>query len=372
MAVAPLKRAPRVLVLGTVLGQPQGGVRRHNAEILPRAARLLAESGGSLAVLAGREAPAFDLPGVELLRGRAPARPVVLRAALEARECARALAEAARDGRPFDVVHTAHLPPPDCQVPLTMLAHDLRGLDPRVSSMPRRLAARTAYARAKRVATAWMVVSEAMGRELEELLGVPTERVHLVGNGGDHFAPLPRAAGADAPILAVGHVERRKNLELLLRALALDPSLPNLLVHGEAKDGEDERLRALAGHLGVAARVEWRGTVAEVELAALYARAGVVCVPSRVEGFSLVALEAQLAGAPLCVSDIPALAEIAPRAARFAPDDAAGCARALRAELSRTPDELRAARELAARRTWDACARRLVDGWAAAAARGRA
>ena len=372
MAFAPLKRAPRVLVLGTVLGQPQGGVRRHNAELLPRAARLLAEGGGSLAVLCGREAPACDLPGVELLPGSAPARPVVLRAALEARECTRALRAAESDGRPFDLVHTAHLPPPDCQLPLTLLVHDLRGLDARVASMPRRLAARTAYARAKRAAALWMVVSAAVGREVASLLGVPEQRIHLVGNGGDHFAPLPRSARSDAPILVVGHIERRKNLEVLLRALALDQSLPRLVVHGAAKDDEDQRLRALAESLGVAARIEWRGIVAESDLPVLYAQAGVVCVPSFVEGFSLVALEAQLAEAPLCAADIPALAEIAPRASRFAPDDAAGCARALRAELRRDPAESSEARQIAAERTWDACARRLVDGWALAAAGARA
>ena len=36
-----LKRAPHVLVLGSVLGQPKGGVWRHNRELLPRVARLL-------------------------------------------------------------------------------------------------------------------------------------------------------------------------------------------------------------------------------------------------------------------------------------------------------------------------------------------
>jgi glycosyltransferase involved in cell wall biosynthesis len=372
MAVAGLKRAPRVLVLGAVLGQPMGGVRRHNAEILPRAARLLAERGGALAVLAGREPPAFDLPGVEVLPGSTPARPVVLRAALEARECARALREAERAGRPFDLVHTAHLPPPDCQVPLTVLAHDLRGLDPRVSTMPRRLAARTAYARARRRAALWMVVSEAVGRDIADLLAVPPERIHLVGNGGDHFAPLPRAAAAGAPILVVGHVERRKNLEVVLRALAVDPALPRLVVHGAAKDGEDQRLSALARQLGVDGRVEWRGVAAESELPGLHAAAGVVCVPSFVEGFSLVALEAQLAEAPLCVADIPALAEIAPLAGRFAPEDAEACARALRAELARPPRDLREARRRAAPRTWDACAERLVEGWTRAVAPGPA
>ena len=38
---ARVSGAPRVLVSGVVLDQPMGGVRRHNAELLPRAAELL-------------------------------------------------------------------------------------------------------------------------------------------------------------------------------------------------------------------------------------------------------------------------------------------------------------------------------------------
>ena len=57
-----MKGAPRVLVSGVVLGQPMGGVRRHNAELLPRAAALLSEAGGELVVMEGREPVAFELP----------------------------------------------------------------------------------------------------------------------------------------------------------------------------------------------------------------------------------------------------------------------------------------------------------------------
>ena len=44
------RRAARVLIAGALLGQPPGGVRRHNNELLPRAARALQERGGRLAV----------------------------------------------------------------------------------------------------------------------------------------------------------------------------------------------------------------------------------------------------------------------------------------------------------------------------------
>ena len=57
-----MTRAPRVLVSGVVLGQPMGGVRRHNAELLPRAARLCAAEGGAVDVLEGRSRVELDLP----------------------------------------------------------------------------------------------------------------------------------------------------------------------------------------------------------------------------------------------------------------------------------------------------------------------
>src|SRR6185295_4411823 len=74
------RAAPRVLVLGTLFGQPMGGVRRHNAELLPRAAKLLEERGGSLAVLEGREPAAFDLPPpIERIASDAAPHPVLAR-----------------------------------------------------------------------------------------------------------------------------------------------------------------------------------------------------------------------------------------------------------------------------------------------------
>lgn len=365
---APALNAPRVLVLGTVLDQPMGGVRRHNVELLPRAARLLAARGGGLALLAGRGGLPFELPDVEILQGDAPSRPLAVRAALESRALRRALDAAAERGAPFQLVHTAHLPTPTaCPVPLTLAVHDLRGLSPQVSRLPKRLAARTALGRARRDCRLLLAVSQAVADELCARLGLPPERVAVVGNGGDHFHPLPRAAGAQAPIRAIGHVEPRKNLGVLLRALAADPSLPDLEVHGAAKEGEDTRLQELARALGVERRVRWCGPFAEQDLPRLHAGAAAVCTPSLVEGFGIVALEAQLAGAPLAVADIPALRETAPRAPAFDPHDPAACAAALRAALAAAPRDLQAAAEAARGRTWDACAARLVDALISAA-----
>ena len=57
------------------------------------------------------------------------------------------------------------------------------------------------------------------------------------------------------------------------------------------------------------------------ELAALYAAAELVALPSFYEGFGLPAIEALAAGAPLVASDLPVLREVAGDAALYAPPD---------------------------------------------------
>lgn len=364
--------AARVLVSGVVLSQPMGGVRRHNAELLPRAAALLERAGGSLALLEGREGLAFELPAsVERIPSEVPAGPPLRRAVLEGRALDRALREAAAAGRPFALVHTAHFPVPRGPraqgVPFTVTVHDLRSLALEHTPFSRRLLARGVIGGALRRAAGVFTVSEDVRRRIVRDLRVPEAKVRVVPNAADHLEPLPRAARAGAPLLSVGHLEPRKNLALLLEALALDPGLPDLELAGRAKGEEGERLAALARERGVAGRVRFLGPVDDQRLRELYARAACVVLPSRLEGFGIPALEAQCAGAPLAVSRAGALVEVAGEdVPSFDPDDAAGCARAIRAALE-TPERLLAERaRRAARFTWDASAELWVRGWEAA------
>jgi len=57
----------RVLVAGAVLGQPLGGVRRHNQALLPRAHALLAAEGGGVGVLVGRDRAEVERRTADLL-----------------------------------------------------------------------------------------------------------------------------------------------------------------------------------------------------------------------------------------------------------------------------------------------------------------
>ena len=174
-------------------------------------------------------------------------------------------------------------------------------------------------------------VSEFTAAALREARPEVAGRLSLVPNAADHFDPLPRAP--EDELLCLGHVEPRKNLELVLRALAEDRSLPPVRLAGAAKGGEAERLRTLAGELGVEVRLH--GPFEEAELPGLLARCAAVVFPSRLEGFGIPALEALRAGAPLAVSTAGALQEVVGgQVPSFDPEDAAGCARAIRAALA--------------------------------------
>jgi len=362
--------APRVLLSGVVLGQPMGGVLRHNLELLPRAARLLAAGGGALHVLAGREPPPAALAaalGAALLPSDVPARPPPLRWLAEGRALAAAIARAREAGTPYDLVHTAHLPvPPRLPLPFVLTVHDLRRLE--LPDVPRleRAAARVALSAAIRGAARVVTVSETVRAALAARFGV--DRLSVVPNAADHLPIAPRRPTADAPLLHVGHLEPRKNLELLLRALALDPALPPLELVGAAKGDARERLADLARRLGVAARVRFAGALPDAELPAAYARAACAVLPSRLEGFGIPALEAQRAGVPLAIADLPALIEVAgAEVPRFDPADPAACARAIRSALATPAEALRASAERAGRFSWDRSAHAWVEAWRLAA-----
>ena len=205
-----MSAAPRLLVSGVVLGQPMGGVRRHNAELLPRLAERLRAAGGGLGVLEGAVPIPFELPDVvERIPSNVPFQPPHMRALAESRALREALAAAAAAGRPFDLVHTAHLPAPrSLGVPVTRTVHDLRSIDLERAPFVRRLIGGRVLRRAFEGARAVGVVSDWMAtRVVEEWPNL--EDASIIGNGADHLPllrrePAGRASRASARRAAQG------------------------------------------------------------------------------------------------------------------------------------------------------------------------
>jgi glycosyltransferase involved in cell wall biosynthesis len=109
------------------------------------------------------------------------------------------------------------------------------------------------------------------------------------------------------------------------------------------------------------------------DMVALYNLADAFVFPSWIEGFGIPLLEAMTCGAPVIASDRGSIPEIAGDAALYidAEDDTA-----LAAHLSRALSDARAADDLRQRGfaraklySWDAAARRVLDGYALASAR---
>lgn len=169
--------------------------------------------------------------------------------------------------------------------------------------------------------------SEAVRREIAEL-GVAPGRVRAIHHGlgqtaGGELADLPPRTPARYA-LHVGTLEPRKNVGTLLAAWRLlrrrlaDP--PALVLSG-GMGWKAEEIRREVAEAESEGWLVYLGYVSPGELAALYRNASAVLLPSFYEGFGLPAVEALSAGAPLVLSDIPVLREVAGNAALYAPPD---------------------------------------------------
>ena len=217
------------------------------------------------------------------------------------------------------------------------------------------------YRRAHRI----MVDSAFTRSQLLELGGFDRERVEVVYPGvSADVAAIARSPDAAPFALAVGTVEKRKNLEVVVEALAGIPAL-RLVAVGPSTPYQ-ERCLHIARERGVAERLELLGYVPRHDLLDLYARAAVVVVPSRYEGFGYALAQARCAGVPFLAANTSSLPEIAGESARLLPaDDPAAWRDALAEILSdRESAESRARAERAAaieRFAWSTSAARVAE-----------
>ena len=196
---------------------------------------------------------------------------------------------------------------------------------------------RCAMRRADRV----IAISEALAGFVRDVERIPAGKVITIRYGMHAPAEtaLTRAEAraalgivGEGPLIGFfGRLIPQKGVDVLLRAFAAlgeaHPT-PRLVIVGDG--GERAALEALAAHLGLAERVTFAGWQAEASR--LMPAADVIVMPSRWEGFGLVALEAMAAARPLVASRVSALPEIVVDGVTgrlVPPDDAAALAVAL-------------------------------------------
>jgi glycosyltransferase involved in cell wall biosynthesis len=178
-----------------------------------------------------------------------------------------------------------------------------------------------ALAAAKR-AYGLIAISRQVSADAGATYDVPSDRIHLIWNGFDAgiFRVMPELSKTDlmddygiraeidtSLVSFVGKFTDFKGIDVLLRAAAIYeraiPGVQTLLVgHGQLW-GEMQALRDELGLNGI----HFAGHRPQPEVARIYNAADVSVVPSRVEPFGLVAIEALACGTPVVATDMGGL-----------------------------------------------------------------
>lgn len=228
---------------------------------------------------------------------------------------------------PVDVVHgTNFVVPPTAGAASVVTVHDLTPVhypelcDAATLAFPSLV--RRAIARG-----AWVHThSRFVAGEVVDHLGAPAERVVAVPAGVPAVAPAEprlgrRLAGGERYVLALGTVEPRKDLPLLVRAFdTVAATRPDVRLVLAGPDGWGaEALQDAVARARHPDRVVRLGWVDGESRAALLRGATVMAYPSRYEGFGFPPLEAMAAGVPVVATIAGSLPEVLGDAAAQVP-----------------------------------------------------
>lgn len=190
---------------------------------------------------------------------------------------------------------------------------------------------------AVRRAAAIITVSEHSMRDIERVLGVPADRIHLTYEAVDErFGPMGVAGEREELqsryplperfVLYTGGAERRKGIETLVRAW--EKAAPRMRERGiklviVADFPPPDRLYPdiprLASDLGLQSDITFIPAVEEADKPALYRGAMAFAFPSTYEGFGFTPLEALASGVPVLASDATSIPEVVGDAALLLP-----------------------------------------------------
>jgi glycosyltransferase involved in cell wall biosynthesis len=194
-------------------------------------------------------------------------------------------------------------------------------------------------------------------------VGIPAQRLVTVTNGiADAGIDVSAAASASSRwpehtlrVLFVGRLDRQKGVDVLYAAMQRLGGQANALIVGSA---------VVAAEKGVTPppNVQFTGWLSRNQITALYAAAQVLVVPSRWEGFGLVAVEAMRAGRAVIASRVGGLPEVVEHGVTgllVEPGDAGALAEALQSVSDETLQVMGAAGRLRFERLFDV--RRVCD-----------
>lgn len=272
-----------------------------------------------------------------------------------------------RDGIYFSPGFNAPL---HCSLPMALTLHDLIHLQlphpPQIQAYYR-LIVKPAVRKARWVFT----VSHTSKRHILSWADIPSERIHVVGNGlSACFTPEGPSCDLGYPYFVhVGGHARHKNIPTLIEAFSIVHRQTHalLLLTQPLLPSMQQQVQ----RLGLEASVKVADRLNDAELATVYRGAAGLVYPSLQEGFGLPIVEAMACGTPVISSDIEAIHETAgdDNAILRDPLDAGAIADAMLRILDPNgPGKQLRARGIAhaSQFDWDKVAERIVSAFAAA------
>ncbi len=196
----------------------------------------------------------------------------------------------------------------------------------------------TQTARSCRQARRVITISESTRQDVHSFFGIPLSQIDVVLPGVEKvYRPLPKEqiaafrAQENLPaqfLLHVGTLQPRKNIPVLLEALAQLKRPELLLVLVGGKGWLYDQIFAQVQTLGLANQVRFTDYVADEALPLWYNAAAALLFPSVYEGFGMPVVEALACGTPVIASDASSIPEAGGKAALyFTPDDPAALAK---------------------------------------------
>lgn len=166
---------------------------------------------------------------------------------------------------------------------------------------------------AQSVAAVSACISRSVKADVENILKLKPEAAPLVYNFIQFPQNLPKPADLSASPFRILMLTRldmeKKGIDLgiqIFKNLLTDFPDTELVITGKGQD--ESRIRELVTTLQVEDKVDFRGYQSDIY--AEFERAHIVLMPSRWEGFGLVAAEAGAAGRPVVASDAGGLPEV--------------------------------------------------------------
>lgn len=188
------------------------------------------------------------------------------------------------------------------------------------------------YGRSCRNADRIIAVSERTKQDVVDFYGINPDKIDVVYQGCDNsFKTILSKAQLEQTrirlnlpqryLLQVGTIERRKNLELSVRALSAIADKDISLVAVGRDNGYMTHVKNIARELGVESRVVFRHDIGFSDLPAVCQHAEIILYPSRYEGFGIPVIEGLESMRPVVAATGSCLEEAGGEAAYYVSPD---------------------------------------------------